>query len=292
MRNETAEELKQEIEAMPLFRMDPEADPEEYRTLAYLLVEKLYRYACAVNRSRYEDMGLEVVETAQKCLKSYNPEAGPFLHYFMRALKRSAVKESAIQRETQRRGGIRFPETAQLQLFQMEAVARTIGRDLEDEAVCAAAAVSLEIPEERCRELVELNRRSSVISGESREDGSDGVMTSVSDGLSLEDLFIQQEDGTNFLRRVEENFRRCRPGQQKVLAQMLTARIAAASPETVSQCRNAAFFDGDFYAACLRQGKIPTAREIAAGLGRREESVSRTLSRFLKSLHEAGNGGG
>ena len=286
MRNETAsmEELKKDIENSEIFRMNREEDPEAYRKLAFTLVEKLYKYACAVNRSRYEDMGLEVVETAQSCVKSYRPDAGPFLNYFMRSLKRRTVKETAVRRETERRGGILFPETAQRQLFQLEAMARTMGRDMEDRAVLAAASASLEVSEERLRELLELNRRSAVISGERREDGNPGPLESVPDSMALEEMVIGQQDGDELLKRMDESFQRCREGQQRVLSMLLTARIAASAPELIPRCRNAAFFDGVLYEECLRRGNVPTAKEIAGELGRKEESVSRTLSRFLKSL--------
>lgn len=288
MRNESAgmEELKREIEGSEIFRMNREEAPETYRKLAFTLVERLYRYACAVNRKRYEDMGLEIVETAQSCLRSYQPDAGPFLNYFMYSLKRRTVKETAIRRETERRGGILLPESAQRQLFQLEAVARTMGREMEDQAVLAAASASMEVPEKRLRDLIELNRRSAVISGERQEDGNPGPLESVPDSVVLEDLVIGRQEGDDFLRRMEESFQRCRQGQQKVLSKLLTARIAASAPELIPRCRGAAFFDGDLYEECLRRGNVPTAKEIAGELGRKEESVSRTLSRFLKSLRE------
>lgn len=287
-RDEAIEKLKREIEESPIFHIDREENPGEYRKLAYALIGRLYEYASAVNPSRYGDMGLEIVNTAHSCLKSYRPDSGPFLNYFMRSLKRSAGKELYARMDAPRRGGMVIPEQVRNQIFQLEAVARAMKMNYRDPEVVAAASASMELSKEQLWKLVELNERSSVVSGSSREDGEGpgDPLDNLSDGTDLEELVIGRQNGGQFLQRVEERFLRCREGQREVLSMLLTARIAGSDPETVSQCRKAAFFNEAFYNECLRDGKVPTAREIADRVERREESVSRTLSRFLESLEE------
>lgn len=274
------EELERQIEDSEIFRMSRSDAPETYQKLALVLVENLYRYVCEMNCRRYEDMGLEVVETTRSCLGSYCPEKGPFLHYFLHAIKLRAAKETAVRQKTASWGGVLLPEKLRVRLFQLETVARKMGRDPEDLVVLTTASRILDVPEDQLRALLEWKDRFAA----APEADLDSV--SGSNQETPETLLLARQDLEHFLRKMEVRFLRCRPGQREVLTKLLTARIAVSAPEQISQCRGRAFFDGAFYEECLRKGRVPAAREIAAELGRKEESVSRTLRRFLETLQD------
>ena len=101
------------IDNSEIFELSRESNPSKYRILEYELIENLYEYAQFLNSNRYQDMGLEIVETATDCLRSYDKNRGLFTHYFLTSLSRRVNKEQAIRNAIETRGGIVVPEKVQ-----------------------------------------------------------------------------------------------------------------------------------------------------------------------------------
>ena len=66
------------IDETPLFGLDKETQPSLYSREAMKLVEALYCYLMAVNEKAYEPYGMEIVDTAKRCIKNYDSATGRF----------------------------------------------------------------------------------------------------------------------------------------------------------------------------------------------------------------------
>ena len=99
MKNASAElqKVKCSIESSEIFDLTRESNPTKYRILEYELINNLYEYAQLLNSYRYRDMGLEIVETATECLRSFDKDRGSFVNYFMKSLNHRVKKEEALR---------------------------------------------------------------------------------------------------------------------------------------------------------------------------------------------------
>ena len=70
------------IRSSPLFKFDKIKEPTAYKREAIKLVEYLYCYLLSINENKYIEFGLEITETARRCINNYNEENGDFLSYF------------------------------------------------------------------------------------------------------------------------------------------------------------------------------------------------------------------
>ena len=283
-----AEWLRTAIENAPVLQMDRASAPEQYRKLSFALVEDLCRYVALTSGKGYEDMGLEIVETAHNCLNSYDQEKGQFLHYFMAALKRRVKRETALRTAAKKRGDIALPEYIQRQLFQLQAIARAKERPVEDETVIRVAAAVLELPEDKVRKLIQLDRQFRSVSDcvQDWEQEEISIFDLMSSGPALEDSLLEQQSAQELLEKLDLCYAQCRKGQKQVLSKLLTARLLiGCPPDLFRQCSQAAYFDLELYKLYLDTGTVPTAREIAAQLGKHESSVSRTMAQFLEKLN-------
>ena len=64
-----------------LFNIDKELQSAAYRKESMKMVEYLYCYLLAVNESKYEQYGCEIVDVATRCINGFD-KSGEFLHYF------------------------------------------------------------------------------------------------------------------------------------------------------------------------------------------------------------------
>ena len=77
------------IDSSSLFTLDKEKEQTAYKREAFKMVEYLYCYLMSINKSKYEPYGVEIVDTAKRCIKNYNSETGRFLNYFASAWKQT-----------------------------------------------------------------------------------------------------------------------------------------------------------------------------------------------------------
>ena len=81
-----------------LFSLDRNTQATTYRREALKLVEYLYLYLVAINADKYTEFGLEITETANRCIKNYTADAGDFLNYFNSAISKEYRKAYIFQR--------------------------------------------------------------------------------------------------------------------------------------------------------------------------------------------------
>ncbi len=278
------QQIKDRIERSEIFDISRDSDPVKYRNLEYELVLCLYEYSQLLSSSRYRDVGLEIVETAAECLRSYDKSRGPFVNYFSTSLARRVRREQAIRNAAEIRGGIVLPETMQRQITDIQLIAGKMMRSLDDHTVMAAAAEYLEIPIERVRELVKLNDRYTVIHDHMDNEDTDAVFRFLSDDFMPEDFILEQVGMHEIFDAVEICFEKCRQSQQEVLSKILTVRLLSCPPDIVQVARRRSFFDQVIYDHYTRTGCIPTARDISNQLYKKEASTSRTFANFSRKV--------
>lgn len=278
--------IKDLIECSEIFDISKELDPVKYRNLEYELVLHLYEYAQCLSNSRYRDMGLEIVETATECLRSYDKNRGPFTNYFSASLARRVNKEQAIRHATETRGGIALPEKVQKQITDIQLIAGKMMRDVDDDTVIEAAAHYLEIPTQRVRELVKLNDQYVVIHDNADDEETASVFSFISDAFVLEDAILEKASMNEIFDAVEICFEQCRHSQQEVVSKLLTLRLLACPPGIIQIALHRSFFDQTMYDLYVETGKIQTARDISDQLNKNEASTSRTFSNFGKKVKE------
>ena len=81
-----------------------------YKREELKLIENLYCYLVSINKDKYTELGLEITETAKKCINNYKPEFGEFIHYFNKAISREFRKVSSVNRINESHCGIHIPE--------------------------------------------------------------------------------------------------------------------------------------------------------------------------------------
>ena len=273
------------IDNSEIFELSRESNPSKYRILEYELIENLYEYAQFLNSNRYQDMGLEIVETATDCLRSYDKNRGLFTHYFLTSLSRRVNKEQAIRNAIETRGGIVVPEKVQKQITDIQLIAGTLGRDIEDEAVIEAAVKYLDVPTARVRKLMWLNAQCAVVHDSETEDAV-GVLNLISDDFVLEDYVFEKTSLVEIFNAIDICFSRCRRSQQEVVSQLLTLRLLSCPQDIIQLAVNRSFFDSTLYQNYINTGYIPTARDISSKLNKDEASTSRTFSTFGKKLKD------
>lgn len=273
------------IDNSEIFELSRESNLSKYRILEYELIENLYEYAQFLNSNRYQDMGLEIVETATDCLRSYDKNRGLFTHYFLTSLSRRVNKEQAIRNAIETRGGIVVPEKVQKQITDIQLIAGTLGRDIEDEAVIEAAAKYLDVPTARVRKLMWLNAQCAVVHDSETEDAV-GVLNLISDDFVLEDYVFEKTSLVEIFNAIDICFSRCRRSQQEVVSQLLTLRLLSCPQDIIQLAVNRSFFDSTLYQNYINTGYIPTARDISSKLNKDEASTSRTFSTFGKKLKD------
>ena len=273
------------IDNSEIFELSRESNPSKYRILEYELIENLYEYAQFLNSNRYQDMGLEIVETAADCLRSYDKNRGLFTHYFLASLSRRVNKEQAIRNAIETRGGIVVPKKVQKQITDIQLIAGTLGRDIEDEAVIETSAKYLDVSTARVRKLTWLNAQCAVVHNSETEDAV-GVLNLISDDFVLEDYVFEKTSLVEIFNAIEICFGRCRRSQQEVVSQLLTLRLLSCPQDIIQLAVNRSFFDSTLYQNYINTGHIPTARDISSKLNKDEASTSRTFSTFGKKLKD------
>lgn len=272
------------IDNSEIFNISKESNPTKYRILQYELIKNLYEYAQLISSKRYHDMGLEIVETATDCLRSYNKSRGAFTHYFLTALRNRVHKEEAIRDAFESRGGITLPPPkVQRQITSISQIATILGKECEAESVIEAAAKYLDISTDEVRKLVLLNAQWAVVHNIETED-TVGVLDLISDDFTLEDYVFEKTSLSEIFDSIEVCFNQCRRSQQEVVSLLLTIRLLSCSQEIIQVALNKSFFDSTLYQNYIKTGHIPTARDISRKLSKNEASISRTFSLFGKKL--------
>jgi len=272
-----------------LFSLDRDTQAVAYKREALKMVEYLYLYLTSINADKYSEFGLEITQTANRCIKNYTSEAGDFLNYFNTAIAKEYRKAYAIQHQAEQHGGVHIPEQDQRVIRKFIKLAESQGKyDLDDKIInCIADATG--IKQSQIKEYV-LAYQNSFITNDTfiNDEGEEGSLFDyIASPDSTGDELIELESAKELLLKVNAIYLSRQDRQKPLLAKLLTAKIALQlmdSEELLSFVKSIDFFDQSIYDLTLSNGNPPTAKEIGTGLGLSEQSVSRTYKVFVSLL--------
>ena len=281
------EKYEQLIHDSPLFLLDREQDRIAYRREALKMVEYLYCYLLSIHESRYAEYGLEITETAQRCIASFDASSGnDFLHYFNAAMAKEYRRASAKRTMEDARCGLRIPEEEDrnirrvLKLLQ----AKGIINPTEDQLcrLADAQGVSFDALRAAARAMRETAVVSDVYCGEDGEEMS--LFDTVAADGEIGDKLLDREACASVLSEIEDAFLSCQDRQKPLLSVAITVKICEAVCSCGISLAPYSFVDRATVAEYKEHGTLPTQREIAARFEKNEASVSRTVKEFIEKL--------
>ena len=77
--------LIEKINNSQLFLLDEQKDPNLFQIRLYELITDVYEYLNMFS-NKYAGFSVEIIEVIYSCLKTYDRDKGPFLHYYTAAL--------------------------------------------------------------------------------------------------------------------------------------------------------------------------------------------------------------
>lgn len=304
MRPNSKQEFEEEIQSAAAETV-ADRDTPEFTTAERRLINLLAEYTAAflypdrypgdpLRGSTYSrhPWGKALMDSAKKCIRCYNPEKGPFLHYFSRSFRREFRRDQAREQLEERRQGIRLPGKIERKILELKKYCVSRGLDPEDPEVLDKLAAVTGQRKETVAELLRIDRDSSPVSDIVRtEDGEEiSLFEFVRDTRERTDERILQEDSVRkILDWVGVIFQEIQDRQKELLSMLVTAAVIQAFGGDLSRARKTAgeypfFSERIFSVAGEREGQIPLKKEIAEMCGRSEQSASRAFRNFTEKI--------
>ena len=284
MQNEK-EKYERLISASPLFSLDREKEATAYRREALKMVEYLYRYLMSINEQKYVEFGMEITETANRCISNFSTDTGEFLHYFNVAWAKEYLRAYARHSAEEMRAGIHIPVEDERNIRKYLKYAESHHADENSSEFVRNAADALDISEARVRELIRTIRDTAVISD--RTTNEDGEEISLFDTIADETVdAISDEDNKRPLDDIEKVFVGLQDRQKPIVSAMMTAKVCKVVCELRIPIVEYTFIDQEIMKKYISTGDLPTQRDIAAQFGKNEASVSRTVKEFIEKIQD------
>lgn len=274
------------INASKLFEIDKESQSAVYRKESLKMVEYLYCYLLAVNESKYEQYGCEIVDVATRCINGFDGSSD-FLHYFNAAWKNEYSHICGNEIIDGKFKGLKLSEQERR---DVKKYMRLIGRcnpELTNQKKYEKIAELMDISVETVIAIA--NTSETVVVGEytSNADGEEvGAFDLLSDDFLIESYFESLASLSDMLDEIEKHFNSLQERQKPIVADMLTCKIGDEIFEIEKLSKQYSFISDEVRGQIKSTGKIPTQREIADKYGKNEASISRTIKDFLKRVKE------
>lgn len=282
------DEYERLIDSSLIFSLDREKEHTAYRCEVLKMVENLYCYLMAVNKSKYEPYGLEIVDTAKRCIENYNSDAGRFLNYFVSAWKKTYghIVGKELVRKTFK--GIHFTEDEERNFKKYMRLAQTMGINIEspkfDERVAEAMGISdSEVGD--LRNMINLKHTSGNYVNEEGEEYS--LIDQIDSGEYIDKGIIRYESAQEFLNLLELTYDQLQERQKPMIAMLITTKIALIVSEDVRLMefvKKKSFYDETIFMESLKRGEQIQAKEIAEKFGVVEASASRSWKTFKDKI--------
>lgn len=278
------------IDDSQLFSLDKEKQHSLYRREALKMVEHLYCYLMETNSQKYEQYGVEIVDTAKRCIDNYDVNSGRFLNYFNAAWKKTyghIVGKAIIQDSF---AGIHFTEDEQRNYRKYMKLAQSIGIDTSSPEFDIKVAEAMDLPISEIEILREIANSRSVSTISFNQDGEEfNLLDQIDSGIYTEIELIQTEDAIEFLDLIETVFDQLQDRQKPLLAGLITSKLALLvyDSEKINRAlMEKTYFEESIYIECIRRGEPIQAKEIAEKHGIKEASISRTWKVFKGKLKQ------
>lgn len=276
------------IDSSPLFSLDPEKESASYQSEKLKMVKCLYCYLMAVNANQFERYAVEIVATAERCIKNYDPSSGRFLNYFTAAWKKTCghlVGREMVEETFQ---GIRFTEMEARNLKKYMRLAQAIGFDTESPEFEKKVAEAMGTTASEAAKLCDMVRCKPTFGSRKSGEGEEYSLIDQLDGGSYADAdLLQAETAKELLNLIELVFDQLQERQKPMLAMQITSKLALWASEEenlLALIRQKSFFDESAFEASCKRGSPMQAKEIAARFGVLEASASRSWSAFQKKV--------
>lgn len=276
------------IDSSSLFSLDKEKERTAYKREALKMVEHLYCYLMSVNKSKYESYGVEIVDTAKRCIENFNSEAGRFFNYFTSAWKKTYghIVGNELVQETYK--GIHFTESEERIFKKYMRLAHSMGVNTEspefDSRVAEAMGISV-------KEVDDLKKMISVkpVSGTCiNEEGEEfSIIDQIDSGKYTGEEIFHRESSKEFLDLLEIVYNELQERQKPMIAMLITTKIAALvneDTELLEYARQKAYYNDDIFIESIQLGEQIQAKEIAGKCGVLEASASRSWKTFKDKI--------
>lgn len=287
------DEYEKLIDSSFLFTLDKEKERTAYKREALKMVEYLYCYLMAINKSKYEPYGVEIVDTAKRCIKNYNLESGRFLNYFTSAWKKTYghVIGNELIKETYK--GIHFTDGEERNLKKYMKLAHTMGINTDspefDERVAEAMGISVN-EVDVLRKMIYVKPTSDSYTNDEGKEFS--IIDQIDCGEYTGEELVNLENSKEFLDLLELVYDQLQARQKPMIAMLITTKIAVLINEETriyEYAKRKAYYDEDIFIESLRRGEQIPAKEIAGKCGVLEASASRSWKTFKDKI-KTGNG--
>lgn len=279
--------IEKKINQSAVFQLEPGS--AGYRREALKLVELLFHYLMVIGKGKYDDFGVEITETANRCIKNYNVGAGPFLNYFNAAWKleyghavgRGLVGDNYV--------GIKFTDAIQRKLRGYLKYASSRGMDTESAEFENNVRAALGLSGAEYRELVTIVKNRTISEHAKNAAGEEySVFDRLETGTHVSDGIIKLETMESVFGAIETNYNRLQDRQKPILRDLITLKISeliAGDEPVIRLVQAKSFFNKELYIRCVSEGI--TARHIAEKYSIKEQSLSRTWKQFKEKLADS-----
>lgn len=273
------------IENSVLFTLDKETQHNSYKKEAFKMVEYLYCYLCAINKNKYEELGCEIVEFANRCIASFDKTKGEFLHYFNAGWKNEYRKIRQDSTEDARYRGLHVSEADKRSVRKYLRLAESRGLDCGSDDFLRNLAEAMNLSEDEVREIVDLSGVTVVSnvshnSDEEEFDLLDLLPTNDRDYEMLPDM----ENVVAALSKIDIEYNSLQDRQKKIVSDVMTAKICELIDEINISSDSFDFINDEILEEYKKTKTVPTQREIAEKYNRDEASISRTVNDFIKKI--------
>ncbi len=279
------ERYEQLISHSTLFSLDSNSEPSAYQREQLRLIENLYCYLMSIRRDKYENYGLEITETAKRCIRSYDKSKGQFLTYFLSAWKQEYSHITSDQVLDEKLHGIKISEDDKRNVVRYIKLVNSMSGNLSPKEIYKRLSDSMGLT------IADVERIASIeettVSSDITAD-SEGNELSLWDQFESEDILFDEiggaEDVTTWLKEIDSVFARIQERQKRIVSDLLTVRLCQQLPYQVLKHFQCNFLNYDIIETWYTTGEIPSQKAIAEKHGKREASVSRTLREFCKKI--------
>ncbi len=282
------DEYEKLIDSSSLFTLDKEKERTAYKREALKMVEYLYCYLMAINKSKYEPYGVEIVDTAKRCIKNYNLESGRFLNYFTSAWKKTYghVIGNELIKETYK--GIHFTDGEERNLKKYMKLAHTMGINTDspefDERVAEAMGISVN-EVDVLRKMIYVKPTSDSYTNDEGKEFS--IIDQIDCGEYTGEELVHLENSKEFLDLLELVYDQLQARQKPMIAMLITTKIAVLINEDTriyEYAKQKAYYDEGIFIESLQRGEQIPAKEIAGKCGVLEASASRAWKTFKDKI--------
>jgi len=288
MTKERIEEYRALINASPVFTLDPIKQESAYERERHILLINLWNYLMEYNKYIYGDRGSEFMNVFQSCIKSFDPEKGDFLNYFIKSISRESWHARAKENADKMRSGVAVSPSDQRALNSLLKLFKSNGIEYLSEDEISFAAERLNKPTDYIRRLIKLNSDAVVIKESSvdTDNEKEGFIDSIaSTDMTPDESLDEKRRAYAVLSKIEEVFLSCQDRQKRLASMLITCELCSTLTMLTAQGYDLTAFNF-IHKGVMRyymtRGEVPTQRMIADKVGRDEVSISRTKS-TLKS---------